>query len=80
MVSITRDRYQAIFSLVIDITFLIVSDKLFNVAHFASSNAYNFLIYEQKHQVLVGIFLVSSPVNLFANSTKPQTNSFRKSF
>ena len=29
-----------------------------NAAHFESSNAYNFLIFEQKHQVWVVIFLV----------------------
>ena len=29
-----------------------------NAAHFESSNAYNFLICEQKHQVWVGIFLI----------------------
>ena len=60
MISITCDCYQHIFSLVIDITFLdyLCLFHSLNAAHFESSNAYNFLICEQKHQVWVGLFLV----------------------
>ena len=54
MISITSNLYQAIFSLVIDITFVkyIWLIHSLTASHFKSSNAYNFLICEQKkHQV-----------------------------
>ena len=60
MILITSDFYQPIFSLVIDITFLITFGLFHspNAAHFESSNAYNFLICDQKHHVRAGIFVV----------------------
>ena len=52
-----------IFSLVIGISRWITSDvsihlTSLNVPHFRNSNAYNSVIYEQKHKVWVFIFLV----------------------
>ena len=60
MIWITSDWYQPILSLVIDITFLyyLWLFHSLNAAFFESSNDYNFLGCEQKHQVRIGIYLV----------------------
>ena len=66
------------FSLVIDITFL---DYLWhfyslNAAHFESSNAHNFHICEQKHQVWIDSFLVRAWGTLWYQNNSDLTKLF----